>query len=258
MIGRKVRNEENFGKRVSQVKLDEIWGEAQKFKIQQKQNEWFTFLNEIMKLDEPAKLILEIGCYDGGGTVSFSHLTEELITIDQGEVTRFDTFGYPEDSTIKGSEYIRQNCKFTYVSPDSHSVVAFNKVKEILNGRKLDVLFIDGDHSYTGAKQDFITYSELVREGGLIGMHDILRSSFHEQNSCFVHDFWDEIKLKGECTDIIDDFPIEKTNAEWGGIGLVKVTSGLLETLGINENQPTIESGGPISDNSSYLGGVNY
>ena len=32
----------------------------------------------------------------------------------------------------------------------------------------LDLLFIDGDHSYEGVRQDYKMYSKLVRDGGLI------------------------------------------------------------------------------------------
>ena len=31
------------------------------------------------------------------------------------------------------------------------------------------MLFIDGDHSYIGAKRDYEIYSRLVRPGGIIG-----------------------------------------------------------------------------------------
>jgi predicted O-methyltransferase YrrM len=37
----------------------------------------------------------------------------------------------------------------------------------------LDVLFIDGDHSYEGARRDFEDYGRLVRPGGIIAFHDI-------------------------------------------------------------------------------------
>ena len=264
MIGRKVRNYENFNKIIPEIKLNEIWSDAQKFKIQQKQNEWFTFLDEICKLSdpewifEPVDIIIEIGSYDGGSTVALSHVTKELITIDLETTPRFDTFGYPEDSEIKGSAYIRQKCKFLMTQPNSHNVTTFEEVKQILNGRKVDVLFINGDNSYEGVKQDFNLYSELVKEGGLIGVHSIIRSNFHEQYNCFVHDFWDEIKVKYNGVEIVDDFPIENTDKEWGGIGIVKVTDEFIESIEIDRNQPTIDSGSPILDNSSYMGGINY
>jgi predicted O-methyltransferase YrrM len=37
----------------------------------------------------------------------------------------------------------------------------------------LDVLFIDGDHSYDAARSDLRVYGPLMRSGGLILMHDV-------------------------------------------------------------------------------------
>ena len=37
---------------------------------------------------------------------------------------------------------------------------------------KIDVLFIDGDHSYEGVKTDFDLYSEILSDNGIIIMHD--------------------------------------------------------------------------------------
>jgi cephalosporin hydroxylase len=48
-----------------------------------------------------------------------------------------------------------------------------NRVKGLLGSEKLDVLFIDGDHTYQGVSSDFLAYRALVRDGGLIAFHDI-------------------------------------------------------------------------------------
>jgi hypothetical protein len=37
---------------------------------------------------------------------------------------------------------------------------------------KIDVLFIDGDHSYEGVKSDFELYSTILSEKGIIMLHD--------------------------------------------------------------------------------------
>jgi hypothetical protein len=37
---------------------------------------------------------------------------------------------------------------------------------------KIDLLFIDGDHSYEGVKQDFDLYSQILSENGIIIIHD--------------------------------------------------------------------------------------
>jgi predicted O-methyltransferase YrrM len=45
----------------------------------------------------------------------------------------------------------------------------------VLNEQNLDFLFIDGDHTYKGVKEDFEMYSPLVRKGGVIAFHDITK-----------------------------------------------------------------------------------
>ena len=37
---------------------------------------------------------------------------------------------------------------------------------------KIDVLFIDGDHSYEGVKKDFDLYSKIISDNGIIILHD--------------------------------------------------------------------------------------
>jgi hypothetical protein len=42
----------------------------------------------------------------------------------------------------------------------------------VLQDIKIDVLFIDGDHTYEGVKKDFDLYSNLLSENGIIVIHD--------------------------------------------------------------------------------------
>ncbi len=56
---------------------------------------------------------------------------------------------------------------------DSGSGKVFEEVKQILDGRMVDFLFIDGDHRYDVALGDWELYSRLVRSGGIIAIHDV-------------------------------------------------------------------------------------
>jgi predicted O-methyltransferase YrrM len=198
--------------------LESIWLESLNFKIQQKKNEWIEFIKYITKYGE-IKYTLEIGCYDGGTTIFLSNFTKNLITIDQPETARFDTFKYNIGTDKYGTDLLNEKTNFTYVPGNSHSQNTLNNIKSLLNENKLDLLFIDGDHSYNGVKEDFIMYSPLVKKGGIIAFHDVHRSSFHESHGCYVHNFWDE--LCQENYDYTLFYDGEGENNVWGGIGTI-------------------------------------
>jgi predicted O-methyltransferase YrrM len=42
----------------------------------------------------------------------------------------------------------------------------------VIQDIKLDLIFIDGDHSYEGIKKDFELYSNLLTDNGIIIIHD--------------------------------------------------------------------------------------
>jgi len=80
--------------------------------------------------------------------------------------------------------YVRNKEKLAYYAPSgqerlfldasSYAPSTVSQVTDKLAGRKLDALFIDGDHEYDGARRDFEAYSPLVRAGGIIAFHDIV------------------------------------------------------------------------------------
>ena len=77
------------------------------------------------------------------------------------------------------------------------------RVRSLLAGSPVDVLFIDGDHSYAGAKRDFELYHSLVRLGGFVAFHDIVR---HAANvGCQVDRFWAEIRNNYRTEELVEN-----------------------------------------------------
>ncbi len=78
-----------------------------------------------------------------------------------------------------------------------------------------DLAFIDGDHSYMGARTDFVTYKEMVEPGGLVVLHNI---ADHTE----VHMLWAEI-VEGRFGPLeVETFVCEKWPMR-AGIGLVRI-----------------------------------
>lgn len=87
------------------------------------------------------------------------------------------------------------------IEGSSYSPSTVERVRKLLDGRSIDVLFIDGDHRYEGVRADFEAYSPFVRPGGLIALHDIVedhRTRFGRSSGGWVGGvprFWREISL---------------------------------------------------------------
>ena len=89
------------------------------------------------------------------------------------------------------------------VRDNSHEPGSLEHVKSLLGGEPLDLLLIDGDHSYEGAKQDFEMYSPLVRPGGVLAFHDIVPNPSHPEIQ--VPRFWEEVKGNYQHEEIVKD-----------------------------------------------------
>jgi len=76
-----------------------------------------------------------------------------------------------------------------------------------------DAVFVDGDHTYRGAHNDW----ELARALGarVVGFHDIVDSDWHAANRCCVSRLWAEIKSAHKTQQCF--------SGAWGGIGVVRL-----------------------------------
>ncbi len=107
-------------------------------------------------------------------------------------------------------------CRVTLVEGDSHSSQFRDSLWSRFEGRKVDFLFIDGDHTESGVEQDYRDYAGLVRPGGLIAFHDIAERQPVAGNQ--VGKFWSRLRGVVPVEEILEDA------GQCGyGIGLVTV-----------------------------------
>jgi len=161
------------------------------------------------------KIIVEIGTATGGTLFTFSrilHPTGTLISID----LPYGKFGggYHVWKVPFYKSFVSNKQQIFLLRADSHAPSTFAKFQKLLNNLPIDMLFIDGDHSYEGVKKDFEMYSPLVRKGGIIAFHDI--ADHDRYDGCDVDLYWEKIKVKYKNQEIIG-----KDNVGWGGIGII-------------------------------------
>jgi len=183
------------------------------------------------------KIIVEIGTARGGTISRWLEIpsAEVVVSIDY-PVGIHGGQGF-EERTYVISDCIEQanltNKKFYAINGDSKLDIIINRLEEILDGKKIDFLFIDGDHTYEGVSGDFSCYNRFLREGSLVGFHDITDSHFHQIHSCFVPRFWNEISKKytareyifsqhfdPKILELFHSIGVTKNNC-FGGIGVI-------------------------------------
>jgi cephalosporin hydroxylase len=181
--------------------------------IQQIQEEFLEFLS-IIKCKSP-RLILEIGTADGGTLLLFTKVLQldgTIISIDLSG-NRFDR--YPDWKIPLYESYKNNNQRIVIIRGSSHDKEIYYNITNLLSKiEKLDVLFIDGDHSYNGVLNDYNLYSKLVKKDGIIAFHDIVPGNISTVGGVPI--FWNTIKREKRTYEII------KNKHQHGcGIGII-------------------------------------
>lgn len=151
-------------------------------RLNQHTPEWLTYLNiasvylAARRVDRP--VVVEIGILDGAQRPFYEQLlgaTYIGIDIDRNA---------PAD--IRGNS----------AAPETR-----DKLAAILDGRQIDLLFIDGLHTYQGVKDDFEMYYPMTRH--IVALHDILTPKNCPEDTVDVIPFWEEIKATNTTDTII-------------------------------------------------------
>jgi len=162
--------------------------------------------------------VVEIGSYKGGTLACWAAVAQpgaHIIGIDM-------PFPWVDKEAVavsigKVRAMLRPSQRLTVLTADSHDAATLAGLREALAGALIDVLWIDGDHTYEGVRQDVRMYGELVRPGGIVALHDIQRSDpFPDQQSDV---YWQELKAQARTREFIAD----PTPGAGMGIGVIFV-----------------------------------
>jgi len=170
---------------------------------------------------EPPQSVLEIGTARGGTLFLLTRVAAPealLVSVDlkRGQFGG----GYPAWRAPLYRSFAREAQRVKLVTGDSHEPRIREQVQRLLGGKPIDLLFIDGDHSYEGVKKDFADYAPLVRSGGLVAFHDIVPGGPGKHGDPGgVPAFWQELcATTATARELVQDW-------EWGscGIGLIRI-----------------------------------
>jgi predicted O-methyltransferase YrrM len=143
--------------------------------------------------DRQLNVVVEIGTAHGGTYWAWCRLatpTARLVSVDlPGD----------DDWTARVRSYPRPTQTQTVIRADSHEPQTVRSL-DGLRGT-VDLLFIDGDHSYDGVRADFEDYAPLVRPGGLIAFHDV-DSANHPASQ--VDRLWTQLRDVYDTRELID------------------------------------------------------
>jgi predicted O-methyltransferase YrrM len=166
----------------------------------QKEQELASFL--ALLADSPPEVVVEIGSDAGGTLWAWQQLgARRVIGVDQ-----------PRGPYSSGQLLDEHGAEVVY--GDSHDEETLQALKDLLAGDLVDLLFIDGDHTYPGVRKDFEMYSPLVRPDGIIAFHDICHHPHHPDVG--VDMLWRQLGGGARKDEIITDPPT------WGGIGVLR------------------------------------
>jgi len=129
----------------------------------------YHILYDIANVFKGGVIYLEIGAYAGASATLLlsNNKVKKVISVDLGEPIKYT------DTINNIRNYIGDRISdYSYIKGSSYDTTTFDMVKKELKKDKVNILFIDGDHTYNGVRNDFEIYKDLVSEGGYIIFDD--------------------------------------------------------------------------------------
>lgn len=121
--------------------------------------------------------ILEIGSFKGRSTVGLGLMSRDYVL---GPIVAVDPFTSPSSTDPDiGAQHstfadFRSNLERVGVTDVVEPHRMFSRDLAAGWTRPLRLLWIDGDHTYEGAREDIRLFAPFLAEGGILAMHDVL------------------------------------------------------------------------------------
>ena len=153
------------------------------------------FAYDYVCFKKPQKIV-ELGSYYGCSAFAFlqaikdKSLDSEFYGIDTWQGDSFTQKDYQEDiytqyKRIQDSCFNNQNANMLRMT--------FDKAIRVFADKSIDLLHIDGSHTYENVKHDFLSWKDKVKEDGVVFFHDIGKDELLGE-VMGSHIFWEEVK----------------------------------------------------------------
>ena len=152
--------------------------------------------------------ILEIGSREGGAFFCLGATLEKVITMVSVDLEN-GPWGYDGSSKKLGKvcgvlKNMQKNINLIKGnSRAEETILRVNKIKPI---EGFSFIFIDGDHSYEGVRDDWKNYRSMLKRNGLIAFHDI--SPKNPNKKVQVPAFWEYLKSNFITKELIQEWGI--------------------------------------------------
>ncbi len=152
------------------------------------------FAYDLVRFLRPS-LLVELGTWNGDSFFAFCQsvadhaLSTRCYAVDHWKGD--DQAGQPSDAQF---ERVQAYCSATYPVFAYLMRTDFASASSEFNDQTIDLLHIDGMHTYDAVSGDFATWFPKVRSGGVILFHDTCVRSSEEHPDFGVWKLWDELK----------------------------------------------------------------
>lgn len=127
------------------------------------------FLNEYI-FKNKCKKIMEIGVADGENAKNMVRAAIQNFPPKEVEYYGFDTFGWNDESQMRQvrKKLEKTGCQFKFFKGDSTRTLP----KAVRDLPKMDLIFIDGGHSYATVKSDWENSESLMHRDTAVFFHN--------------------------------------------------------------------------------------